>query len=365
MQKRKKIKNKQVINIDYLELSFNGIIPTTSTNQSINLNNKCYIELIKKLDSNFYNVGEIFIENRFVGIIKFNPRNGFLDENVIHFKLENSLLYHSNFTDYIEYLKSLFTYQYIIRIDVALDIVRSNILRRLNTIYKSRKTFLKGKSNETLITNQKQLLQYILGSNKSQKSLKVYNKSKELQTSGKNYIQHFWKINGIDYQNNEVERIELTLRTNHSKHIDYTQLNNSDYLSSILTTHFKNYFEFYRITNERNKQRKRNVEIFKLKPFQALYIPKHKYINQHTIKGKKTLLKHLQFENFNNRELIKRYDEKQYQYKQLDEKINSVTNLISGMVNENNELGIYYFKNCFNWKAEFQKNHSIYINNSN
>ena len=361
----------QVVNVDYLELSFTDsklLIPVLLDNpNTYSINNECFIEYINDVNNKFfYNICNIYINSRLIGEIKFNPKTNFLKENTVHFKISNHLLYHSDYLDYIQYLIDLgFVYSHIVRLDICMDVITYFLLKFLKRFNNSNSIYCRGRAKkENCSIYGKEFQTYYIGSLSSDKYVKVYNKSKELLNSDKEYIKYFWKINGLDYINNEVERIELTLKQKQTRKIDVFKLLDSNYLASILKTHFKNYFDFFRITKSEGKTYERDITPINFKTYKTVLIEKYKYIPQYTNKPVKIEIKRLYINLLNEFELQKKYTKYQIEFKDSEKAANYFNQAIQRLI-ELYDLETYYFKNEQNWILEFKKNNNVYINNCN
>ena len=106
---------------------------------------------------------------------------------------------------------------------------------------------------------------FYVGSRKSDRFIRIYDKSKELEVSNKLYFKDLWAKNGID-QEEPVERFEMVLRSKELRKIkdfDLWKLADTKYLASLLKTGCKNLFEFAWVDeSDSNTRRWERVEIF-------------------------------------------------------------------------------------------------------
>ena len=298
----------KVIVVDNLELNFSGNIPLKSDyliNRIQDLNVNSYIEF-KPSGSKLYEViGDLYVYERKVGEIRFSPRKAFIDSDLINFKTDNVQLYSSEYINHIDYLVNSLGFKYlnISHIAIAIDSTNgrsADFVRKywVNTdptksVSKSFQTRHKGKVNRDDIDPRKTVH---WGKVISDKSIKIYDKTMELKehsTEKSSYVNQFWKINGLDYQNNSIERFELTLRSKHAKLLDYKQLDNSDYLASIVKTHCSNYFQFERKIRNNNKTYCRDVTPITFNEFNTIKLDKYKYEPKYSLRGEHSTIKNL------------------------------------------------------------------------
>lgn len=202
----------------------------------------------------------------------------FVRQGICKVDFRNHLFYSGQIWQFYDQLVSALALQFrgISRLDIAIDGV--NYLMELCNIYakqtRQNKIFEfigKGRiDNKVLDRNTMMYQNFKLGSPKSGKELTIYNKSLEIVKSRKDYIQQFWKANGVTqrlidietenkriketgeaiylegYQN--VFRIELRLNGKSIKEtspgIDPTDiLRTADGLMSIFKLHTKQFFD--------------------------------------------------------------------------------------------------------------------------
>jgi hypothetical protein len=123
---------------------------------------------------------------------------------------------------------------------------------------------MKGKSAVTASQNahDRSIISTHIGKVKSQKGAALYNKSKELVESGKEYIMEAWKRNNLD-TSKDIHRFELRMKSgvtnkknaDGTQRYDWNKLDESSYLASIVKSETKNWFEFYYEGSDTNKNR--------------------------------------------------------------------------------------------------------------
>lgn len=352
--------------MDWLELSFRGELPDFIENpETFYINNNCFLEFTNNRNQYFQTIVNLWINNRKIGELKYNPSTAFIDENTVHFKIENHLLYSKDYPLYIDYLQTILglKFQHIVRIDIATDTINHNLLNFIRKYHNSTNIRIKGKQKKITINSKGKIYKTVyFGSMSSEKFIKIYNKTQELKAKDKAYIKGFWKLNNLNYQNNEVERIELTLKTKQAKYIDLNKLPDPNYLASICRTHFKNYFEFIGTYRQNNKTVKKDVTPLQFNEFQTQLLEKYKHIQKFTTKAQKMELKRLFFNIQITKELIEIEHGKQNTVTELYIAINNFSGAIR-TINKLYNLEQYYDQNNGFWKKEFDKNKTIYLNN--
>jgi len=296
----------QTIVIDCLEVNFYGTIPLKSdylTNRIQQLNNNCYIEFLTQGNAMYNVIGNLYVYDRKIGELRFSPRKVFFDNDMINLKIDNVHLYGSEFIGYIDYCIEVlkFKYDYISLIDFASDVVGSTgteFIKKFwiftdpsNPISKTYGTRHKGRINRDDIDPRK-IIHW--GKIVSDKYIKIYDKKLELlevSPEKASYIHAFWQLNGLPYENNSIERHELTLRRKHAKVIDYKQLNNPNYLASVMRTHYKNFFDFEKTYTNHGKKYVKDVTPIKFDNFNTVKLDKYKYIPKYTLRGEHTTIK--------------------------------------------------------------------------
>lgn len=354
------------ISLDYLEISYEYELPTFSnTNvKPFYLNKHTYIQLTDNTCKYFNSSGSLFINNCYIGDIRYNPKErSFIPSHTLHLKLSNHLLYTQYFRYYLEYINEVIgmKFNYILRLDIANDLVGHNVLQFMKTYENSSSITCKGKPKEMskrLSGKKTQIIHF--GSITSDKYIKIYNKSVDLTDGNKEYIKEYWDKNGIDYSVGNVERLELTLQKKQAKLVDINLLHDIDYLASLCKNHFVNYFEFYR-----KEKRVHNIKLVNVTPidFSNYYgykIEKYKYHPQSTVRPAKQALKTLFIESLEIEGKIMRYS--CTDSVGLQEAITSINDSIDYLVKENGLESFFEGKKKI-WMHEFER--KCVLNNRN
>src|SRR5690606_15302731 len=139
-----------------------------------------------------------------------------------------------------------------------------------------------------------------LGSKSSDKQIKIYNKSKELETNNKRHIKAYFRRNGIKYKSNDVIRFELSIRGKKAKNVDLSKIEDINYLTDILKKECKGFFEFRKEVIRAGKKKIIDVTPIKFKPeflttYNKLQVTNHNTLN--SIFTVKRTIKSLYMEN--------------------------------------------------------------------
>lgn len=108
------------------------------------------------------------------------------------------------------------------------------------------------------------------------KKLVVYNKTKELERSHKEYIRQTWEKCGVD-TTVDTYRCELRLDSQALatiKDFDINKLIDPYYLLQIFKTQIKNFFEFVKMQNDSNVTRAKEIDLFQFKKLKVTLLDK-------------------------------------------------------------------------------------------
>lgn len=314
---------------------------------------------------------KVFYNSLQIGILETSPNLPTIHSDNFLFKLENNLLYQSDFLEllngFLDHYQAKITN--ISRVDIAIDNIgylipflndywRNNqdkkVLRKGKKVRKTKKSgfscYNETKENSYFLESQNTLYLdessniingFRFGSRQSNKYITIYNKTNELETSNKKYIERFWQENGID-TNNPVYRFELRLESEAVKAIkdfDISKINEAGYLASIVRTHIRNYFDFVYNTDS-NISRCKPIELFNFEQMQGTLLQKckQKDINDR-YKAKITI--HCLFKLT----LEKRISEKTYQ---------EVKNYINELL-EKFDLNDWFLDRLTGWQEKYTK----------
>ncbi|BBE17485.1 hypothetical protein AQPE_1635 [Aquipluma nitroreducens] len=371
-----KVKNvNKLIFVDNLEVSFKGNIPLWSTSTTPDqfgnkrkhyYNPQCYIEYQSFGNKQFQNIADLWIADRKIGELRFSPRKGFIDDEIISFKFDNVQLYQQNFFKYVDSIVENMglRFKHISHLDIAVDCINHEMIKfihkylertRLNLKYSIRH---KGKVNRRNITSKGDNEIY-WGNINSVKYIKIYNKTIEIDQNqnAKSYIPVCWKQNGMNTENEQVERFELTLRQKHASLYDYTQLDDSNYLASIMESKCESFFDFEQTYTNHKKKHKRNVTPINFTGFNTVLLPKFKYVPQNTLETEKRTLKNLYFQYLQSKHIATHPDvvsgntlvpEKLKNYAEIK-------GTIDLMLHKYPSLSLYYNNKKNSWDKEYNR----------
>ena len=206
---------------------------------------------------NFRYLHRIFRKGVEVCDIFSSANNGTHAYNEVSIKVSNSLLYTANWVDNIRYVVRYFklAFKRMARWDIALD--GQDLLKLDGLFNKYTKSHTIQCSNKAIkvlpMDFNKDDLKWSgwnIGKKKSGISARYYDKTKEIQSSGKDYVVGFWNVNGIPTE--RVGRFEVQLNGSRLKkyHIDLSNmdmLTNAEYLGTVLRKEVQSWIRFFRV----------------------------------------------------------------------------------------------------------------------
>lgn len=297
--------SKYVINTDKLELVLAGFKNESLINGSgFNISNsfkpseKC----------GFLKCNNILYENQPFAQLYSVPshRMRFRNREAVVLRLENESLYRAgtfqvvipHFLDHVN-LKI----DYVRALDIAID--GAGIIKRHYQLHKKknlkRKRHFKNGLNNTIDDVTMEQNRLYIGKYGSEKYVSLYNKTLELEASGKKYIRDFWKNNGLCETEQSIDRIELRLKTKELVGIEKSlvELDNPDYLASLFKTRTESHLTFI------DKRTKKKHYVIDWTKFKTKEIKKEKkvvveFANQNV----KSCIKTLYLENLNYPNLV-------------------------------------------------------------
>lgn len=264
------------VNIDWLQLSANGILQPE----------KNVTVVLKDFQTrHFKKVAEVFDGSLKIGTLMYDPHSKVLARDLHIFKLDNQFCYRENPIKYsCDILRKIgLTPTGITRLDLAIDFVRFDyrntlpadfIKRFLSGRYlklgEMKKYKLQGQQNETDHT-----FDYLrFGSNTSPIAVYMYNKSKEMEeVKMKPYIYDQWQKDGLTDTEEDVWRLEITLKGNKMKVVDKETANIIDVtidklyedntiLERLFNAIVSKYFRFKLNDGKANKSRMKDIILF-------------------------------------------------------------------------------------------------------
>lgn len=248
--------------VDWFECQMIGQLPTVIEGKTdYELSENVHLELTDRKTRHFHHLFEVYFHGEHLGQLQTHTKAPkFFAPNSMQFKMDNHLLYTEPWLSYYaELLNSTgWKHNSLSRLDVGIDgqgatAYKSEVIKSLGT---RSKVQIVGKTRiKPSISNGK--LEFIeIGSRKSDKYGRIYNKTEELIRSNKTYIPNYWKSSNLK-QNEQTWRLEIELKSTQFKkgNYDLWRLNDSNYLASILRTELKGWVSFYTKTTDTNKHR--------------------------------------------------------------------------------------------------------------
>ena len=236
-----------------------------------------------------------------VATLMTNPDASYMPPNQAQMKLENYLLYSIDWLDiYKDVLHELkWIHKSLTRLDIAIDGSSvKNALKLVNDHDKDNVIGRKGKADfDWKKGHLKNVKSFIIGSAKSEKLATIYKKSDEIKESEKGYIKDFWTKNGLQ-DIEDTYRFEIRLRSKIANNYDLDRLDQNSYLSSIVRSEIKNWFEFYYCGKDKNKHRtykSGTMEWIDWENIKGELLPKNKAILKTGIHRAKRLIKDLSY----------------------------------------------------------------------
>lgn len=201
---------------------------------------------------------EVYMYGEQFGVLQASARKpAIFGYDTANIKVLNHHLYGVDWLDNFKYLLSemLADVVSVSRLDIAID-GGSKPIELLQRSMNGRVVARKGNARLRMVDVAKDnsVQSFVIGSSASDKQVVVYNKAKELVASNKQYISDFWKHNGLQVDG-EQYRVELRMNSKVNKSYNWQQLDDAQYLASIMRTELKNYLEFYYVGKDKNKYR--------------------------------------------------------------------------------------------------------------
>jgi len=248
--------------VDWFECQILGELPKVIDGKTdYELSGNVHLELTGKQTRHFHHLFKVYLHGEHLGQLQTHTKvPKFFAPNSMQFQMLNHLLYTEPWLGYYaELLNSTgWKHNSLSRLDIGLDgqgatAYKSEVIRSLGI---RSKVQIVGKTRiKPSISNGK--LEFIeIGSRKSDKYGRIYNKTEELIRSNKTYIQNYWKSSNLK-QEEQTWRLEVELKSAQVKkgNYDIWRLNDSNYLASILRTELKGWVSFYTKTKDTNKHR--------------------------------------------------------------------------------------------------------------
>ena len=265
---KKKFK-KYTINLDWLQFVAKK---HTNLNFSTYHSKKIIISEVNSYNHNFLKCYSIVLLNTEICELHTIPTNKNFKSDEVSIKVNNKLLYSEDCIKSINYVLAELNLHLvrISRIDIALD--GADNLKVFDWIVRFSKTKTIQINNNNLdITphkfNKEELKYetYKIGNKNYQKIATVYNKTKEIRSSKKDYITKFWQLNGLS-TTEEIGRFELSLGYRHLKKYVITsmeQISDIKFIGAIFKEEISGWFKLYKVKLQDIKNHRKNIAIEK------------------------------------------------------------------------------------------------------
>lgn len=211
---------------------------------------------------NFRNMYKIKILNNEICDIYTNPSHCTTDALQVKCVVSNELLYTENWTFYIEKILALLKCKIvkIHKIAIACDSSLNYKILDLCNRFLKRDTIQINNNNLHIVGKafEKDKLSYEgfqIGSKKSEKFARIYNKTNEIKVSNKTYITEFWLKNGIEGENITRFEIELNPMINPNKYFSsFHEMLCVTTLNQIFINEVKDWLKFYKVKRKELKE---------------------------------------------------------------------------------------------------------------
>ena len=280
---------KGVLFIDYLQFMVNStqlINQTESDEIPLFLNNEKEFDflLVKQKFSGpvFNSRFLVYYGDSPVADLLTHPKHPSINpEHLISVKMHNHLLYSSDLWHITDQLINDLHGEVnnVSRLDISCD-YQGDALQVCNEWVKDNIGLKGGKvlKVEPIMSANHQVQTMYVGARGSQKSLCIYNKTKELQKSNKLYIAKSWAKNGLkdkteENELKEVTRIELRVKNDLLKSygVSFQKLRNKSIIKSLYCESITSLIRFYKKDPNRAKARTNTLEKLSILPKNLLY----------------------------------------------------------------------------------------------
>jgi len=227
----------------------------------------------------FLKCNQITYENQTFGKLYSipSPRLRYEDRSVQLLRLNNETLYRSGVfeTELPGFIDSYsFSPVGIKELHIALD--GEGILARHEELFKKKNLRRERSVKNSSFTDDstKTLTGRTLGSKQSDKSITIYNKTRELEKSKKKYISDCWTNNKLEI-GNAIDRLELRLKSQELRGLENNlpRFGDSNFLASLLKAKTESYLTFI------DSKTKRQIHVIDWKHFKAEQLKKEKIIH--------------------------------------------------------------------------------------
>ena len=264
-----------VLNVDHFSVNLLGQFPSINSDDDdetvkhYELTEDIHLEVNSfHRSKHFKNIFKVYLHGELFGELKTETRSPkIFDIDAMHFKMVNYRLYTEDWLEDFRYFVTSLNLKVksISQLDIAIDGIGAKKYK--DTFLKARdpkcNVHLKGKTVIATSGSGKETTSLTIGKRSSDKSGRLYNKTKELEYSNKTYIKDVWNKSGLK-QDEDNYRFEIVLKSKVMSNYDIWKLDDPKYLSSIFRTETEKWIGFYRITKDTNKARAMKANKFDL-----------------------------------------------------------------------------------------------------
>lgn len=205
-----------IINLDLLQISIKlkELIQLDQKNDKISISDNVTLIKTHRKTTIFNEVYNVEINGLIVFELQCNPNKGLLDVDHAILRAKNEYLYTKNIYKYYKLLKKdmKFLFYKINAIDIAVDTPKIKGIDAFQYDYvKGKIDFVANPQVTATFKNSGTIEYFRVGSRKSDKFLRTYDKRKEISISNKRYILDYFDKNNFD-PNIEVFRMEVSIK---------------------------------------------------------------------------------------------------------------------------------------------------------
>lgn len=196
--------------IDWLEINFLFPIQRESLTHCA-LSTRVTLEELPRVTRVFSKVYNVLLDGVLIGQLSSEPFSTVIkDRNSCTFKLENHLCYTDSWVDIIKELADELGLQFqsLKKVDVALD--GTGVVEPIRLAFEKKVRKVGRSSVQPIMNNGRKIDAFHIGKRTSDKFLRGYEKSREIEKSKKYYIRDFWERNG--FMADKVERLEVSMK---------------------------------------------------------------------------------------------------------------------------------------------------------
>ena len=317
---------KYLLNVDCLEL----VLQQSDAKELKGNEEFCFSNTFKPHHNNGYEkCNKIEYKNQAFATLSYCPslRNRSRNRDIFVLKIANECFYREDSIKK-EVLHFLSSYRFHIKsireLHIAID--GNGIIKKHDKLFNKKELIRQRtiKLSQTLDDATKEIVGIRLGSNNSEKIVAIYNKSREILKSNKNYIGQFWHENGLDEVNGNIDRLELRMKSKELIGMEnkLLKLEDIDFLAAIVKEKTKSHLTFV------NTITKKKFEVIDWSEFEAIEVRKVPLIiNINSEQSIRTTLKTLYLKGFQFKEkkfhecaliLSKHYDLTRWYYTSQD-----------------------------------------------